>query len=128
MNLILENDNLIDMTELEARNQEYLNYMDKHIHGVIDAFNKYFIPLLNDNTITVGDYSNEDFINAIKKKSESIDNHDLSKYNDLEWYPYRRHFYPTTTELAEDEDKQKIAEEDYEKAWQHHYEQNPHHI
>ena len=127
MELILENNETLD-NELEEMTKKYMDYLDQHINGVINAFKLYFVPLVNNTDISVGDYSNKDFITAIKKKALSIDKHDLSKYNDLEFYPYRRHFDPTTSEENEDEEKKAIAEENYENAWKHHYEHNSHHI
>lgn len=127
MELVLHENEALS-TELEQKTQEYMNYLEKHISGVILAFKKYFLPLINNTEVKVGDYSNQDFILAIKKKALSIDKHDLSKYNDLEFYPYRRHYYPTTSELSEDDEKQRVAEEEYTKAWKHHYEHNMHHI
>ena len=127
MTIILNENNELD-TELENNTKQYMDYLEKHITGVIKAFDIYFKPLLTDTTIAVGDYSNEDFRKAIENKAKSIDKHDLSKYNDLEFYPYRRHYYPTTEEKNEDDDQQRIAEEKYEAAWKHHYEHNSHHI
>ena len=128
MNILLENNAKPDLSELEQMTQKYLDYLEAHISGVVIAFKKYFIPLVNDKTITVGNYSNEDFIKAIKTKALSINNHDLSKYNDLEFYPYRRYYYPTQEEENEDDEKKRIAEEKYEEARKHHYEHNSHHI
>ena len=127
MELLLENNSTMS-TELEENTKQYMDYLEKHISGVKEAFKLYFIPLVNNTDISVGDFSNKDLIDAIKRKALSIDKHDLSKYNDLEFYPYRRHFYPTIDEQNEDEDKQKIADENYENAWKHHYEHNSHHI
>ena len=49
--------------------------------------------------------------------------HDLSKYSPEEFKPYRRWFYPTKHEARK---KAKYASA-FEKAWRHHYENNPHH-
>ena len=127
MNIILEQNEEMD-TELEQKTQEYMDYLDKHINGVIKAYKTYFLPLINNKNISVGDFSNQDLITAIKKAALLVDKHDLSKYNDLEFYPYRRHFYPTTAEKSEDDEKQQLAELKYEEAWKHHYEHNMHHI
>ena len=127
MKLILEQNENIS-TELENNTKQYMEYLEKHITGVVEAFKKYFIPLVDNYKDSLGIYSNHDFILAIKTKALSIDKHDLSKYNDIEFYPYRQHFYPTTEEQnASDEDKQ-IWEEKYEEAWKHHYRNNSHHI
>lgn len=129
MNLVYEQADIVD-TDLEMKIQEYMDYLNNHITGVIDSFKKYFVPLVNrdDLPVTIGKYSKDDFIYAIKKCALTINNHDLSKYNDLEFYPYRRHWHPTIKEENEDEERQQVNEEQYEKAWQHHYEHNNHHI
>lgn len=127
MNIILEQNEEMD-TELEQKTQEYMDYLDKHINGVIKAYKTYFLPLINNKNISVGDFSNQDLITAIKKAALLVDKHDLSKYNDMEFYPYRRHWHPTVKEESEDDDRQQVAEEQYEKAWQHHYEHNNHHV
>lgn len=127
MDLVFEQADTFD-TDMEMKTGQYMDYLEEHIGGVVLAYRKYFYPLINDKTIRVGKYSNEDFINAIKANITSIEKHDLSKYNDLEFYPYRRHFYPTIKE-ENAEQEQKIAwEEEYDKAWQHHYQNNKHHI
>lgn len=126
MDLLLEQDNFD--TELEMKNNEYLEYLDKHISGVIKAFKQYFVPLVNRKDLSVGKYSNDEFVYAIKKAALTIDKHDLSKYNDMEFYPYRRYYYPTIKEKNEDEEFHGIVEDNFEKAFKHHYEHNNHHI
>ena len=127
MKLILESGNNND-TELEKNIQQYMDYLEKHISGVVNAFKNYFLPLIDTYKDPIGNYSNAEFIDAIKTKAFSIDKHDLSKYNDVEFYPYREHFYPTEIEKNKTDEEKAIADEKYEEAWKHHYANNPHHI
>ena len=102
-----------------AKEIEYKNYVDNHIKNVKKAFE-----LLSKLP---------EFYNIIKKyKSGSpqiyvyqlesiIKNHDMSKYYDPEWEAYRRYFYPVN------DDEKKAAENDFNIAWKHHYENNHHH-
>ena len=127
MNIILEqNEEMND--ELEVNNKKYMDYLEKHITGVVEAFKKYFLPLVNSYKEGLSLYTNHEFILAIKTAAISIDKHDLSKYNDIEWYPYRRHYYPTVAEQNCSEEEARVEEESFEKAWKHHYENNMHHI
>lgn len=127
MRLLLENGEGIS-SELEKNTQAYMDYLEKHISGAVKAFKDYFLPLVDTYKDGIGNYGNNEFILAIKNKALSIDKHDLSKYNDIEFYPYRQHFYPTEEEKnASDEEKQ-IIDEKYEEAWKHHYRNNSHHI
>ena len=126
MKMILEQNET--NTELEQNTQKYMDYLEKHITGVVVAFKKYFLPLVDNYKDSLGIYSNSEFILAIKTKALSIDKHDLSKYNDIEFYPYRQHFYPTSEEEAASDEQKKIWDEKYEEAWKHHYRNNPHHI
>ena len=129
MDLIHESTDIVD-TDLELKIKEYMDYLNQHITRVIDEFKKYFVPLVTSDELpaNIGKYTKDDFIYAIKKCALTIDKHDLSKYNDMEFYPYRRHWHPTVKEESEDDDRQQVAEEQYEKAWQHHYEHNNHHV
>ncbi len=128
MDLIREQSEEFD-TELEYKTNEYMKYLDNHINGVITAFKKYFVPLVaKGNLYKVANYSSDEFILAIKKTALRIDKHDLSKYNDLEFYPYRRYYYPTLKESNNTDEDQQTVEENFEKAFKHHYEHNSHHI
>lgn len=127
MKLILEqNDNI--SSELEENIQKYMDYLEKHITGVVISFKKYFLPLVDTYKGDLGNYTNKEFILAIKTKALSIDKHDLSKYNDTEFYPYRQHFYPTKEEESASDEQKQIWDEKYEEAWKHHYKNNAHHI
>lgn len=97
---------------LYKKEQEYNDYLNNHIGKVVESFEdllKYRdkIEYLKDDSI-------------VSKLRETISEHDLSKYSDEEYIPYRKHFYPLN-------DEETLATEEYENAWLHHYSNNPHH-
>ena len=92
------------------RRNEYEQYLTQHIAGVKLAYEKLKDVLLTESDLTVEE------INALDMQ---IEQHDLSKYEDEEFYPYLYHFYPSNAG-ADNED-------DYDKAWNHHQKHNPHH-
>lgn len=95
------------MTELEQKENEYQKYINEHIRNVNLAFEKYKFKLCKALNVSV--YS----------LGENIQKHDLSKFSDEEFNPYRNWFYPC---LNEEKNK-----ESFDKAWEHHYLNNPHH-
>ena len=94
---------------INPRYQEYLNYLDKHISGVVSAWTEILRPaILNDSELN---------------KMIIVNQHDESKYSDEEFYAYLDHFYP--------EDGSEPSEEnspEYDLAWLHHQKVNPHHF
>lgn len=88
------------------RSEEYYQYLDQHISGVKKAFEE-----IKDN-LNLKDFELENLI-------KQIENHDASKYDDCEFYPYLYHFYPSEAE--------KDKKEFYDTAWNHHQKCNPHH-
>lgn len=113
--------------ELPFKYQEYLNYIDEHRKNVVSAFIKEF---LTRDFIIPSDFgiSKEEWDSAIRKVSEDILDHDKSKYEDDEFYAYRRKHNQTTLEKNEtDPDILQKVDEEYEIAWEHHYKHNYHH-
>lgn len=95
------------MSELEMKEQEYMNYIEEHIANVKTVFQKY------------GDrLSQELHINKFELE-RNIYKHDMSKFSDDEFNAYRNYYYPCTDE--------KVNKEEFNKAWEHHYRNNPHH-
>ena len=124
---VIEHDEL-SAEELE-KEKEYINYINDHVSNVIEAFNRIFLPYLdNSNDITTfNTVSYEDLINAIKMKADTIKDHDASKYGNEEFVPYRMHWYPTSVEKSLSNDERKSIEDEYNEAVEHHYKNNPHH-
>lgn len=89
-----------------TKTEEYFQYINEHRQNVSNAWNK-IKPFINR--------SNYDAI--IMEKL--IASHDLSKYSVEEFAPYRQKFFPYENEVCD--------ELKFEKAWQHHKDNNPHH-
>ncbi len=98
----------------EESKKAYERYLQEHIANVAEAW-QYIQAKLNNEPFVVDDYLRLQI-------SDLIDKHDASKYGEEEFDPYRRYFYPT----PDDVDKDRI-QRDYDKAWIHHYTNNPHH-
>lgn len=112
--------------EVINKEKEYLNYIENHVNRVKKAYNDYFVPLLNIDNMDTTNFSFQELKDAIREAEPIIDNHDLSKYSSIEFYPYRMKYYPTNTE-KNDKELMEINKEKYKNAWIHHYKNNPHH-
>lgn len=113
--------------EIEFKYQEYLAYIDEHRKNVVSAFIKEFAT--RDFVIPpeLG-ITQDEWENAIKRVGIDILDHDKSKYEDDEFYAYRRKHHPTSLENNErDENILEKVDNDYEIAWEHHYKHNYHH-
>lgn len=99
---------------IEDSKRAYEEYILQHKQNVKDAWNYLQIEFPNYPFVT------DKYINYYITKL--VDKHDDSKYEDIEFEPYRKFFYPT----AEDTNKD-IIQKEYDKAWVHHYSNNPHH-
>lgn len=115
-----------DSIERNNKEQEYLNYIKSHVAHVIEAFQIYIEPLLNESNICKS-VSDSDLYNAIDKLKEDVEDHDASKYSDEEFPGYRARWYPTAMEQKGDEDYQNKVEEVYQQCWDHHRKNNSHH-
>lgn len=101
-------------TKAEAH-QKYQEYLTGHIGNVQEAL-KLIINITNDSDNPVAKFiqeNKETLINGCK-------DHDKTKYDEVEYYPYLRHFYPTCKE-----DTQRT--EEFEQACRHHIRNNKHH-
>lgn len=98
-------------TCMNPRKDEYYQYLNDHIGGVISSWNTILKPYLKDN-----DYDSE----MIDLAESHIIEHDLSKLEDEEFIPYCNHFYPVDGEFDNDETA-------FDLAWLHHQNVNPHH-
>lgn len=101
---------------LYKKRLEYRDYIDEHILNVKKAWNI---------VKTVCDYILIDELGYISVSCEIIESniimHDRSKYGLEEFEPYRKYFYPISKN-----EKEKCKNE-FDKAWVHHYMNNPHH-
>ena len=96
---------------VKDRSEEYYEYLDQHITGVKKAYEIF----KKEHILTETDFS----IVEIELLDKQIAEHDASKYDDEEFYPYLHHFYPS--EAGADNE---IL---YDRAWNHHQKHNPHH-
>lgn len=98
----------------EESKKAYKQYIDEHKSNVILAWNEVQVKCINQPFVT------DKYINWYI--SSLIKEHDDSKFDVVEFEPYRKYFYPTIY----DTDKEQI-QKDYDEAWVHHYTKNPHH-
>ena len=89
----------------------YTDYIETHRNNIKHSFS-----IMKRKCIDILDQYNID----LSKLESLVDNHDLSKYSDEEFEPYRRKFF------LSDEDEA-VDENEFEKACLHHYEYNKHH-
>ena len=92
------------------RSEEYYKYLENHIDGVKKSYES-----IKDDLLTIVDF-NEHELDELEHK---INNHDASKYDDVEFYPYLHHFYPSKAGA----DNEAL----YDEAWNHHQKCNDHH-
>ena len=92
------------------RIEEYEEYLKNHIENVKKSYDLIEDKLLIDSDLTVEE---------LTQLNHNIENHDKSKYEDVEFYPYLCNFYPSN--------KNKLNQEEYDYAWLHHQHNNPHH-
>lgn len=111
--------------EVAKKEEEYFNRINLHKFLVITAF-KNIVENPASNIVVEG-YPIYQYADRTKV---FVLNHDNSKFKDLEFYPYRAHWNPTTREayLYEiDENFRKETDEAYEAATYHHVTTNKHH-
>lgn len=86
---------------------KYTEYVENHIENVQKAYN-----FLKNNCPEI--FKNLEI--NIDELDKQIKAHDKSKYSPEEFIAYADHFYGS-----------KNNDEEYKKAWEHHYSNNPHH-
>jgi len=100
-----------NMNMIKQKENEYGKYISEHIKNVKKAWNEF-----KEKCSDILEYPAQ-----VELIDSLIENHDMSKYSSYEFDAYRRYFYPIN-------DKEKAeSEEDFNIAWKHHYENNPHH-
>ena len=104
--------------QIVEKEEEYMEYIKDHVNNVHKAFENMY--KIKDKFEDIDRDDISDAIESVKEKG-IINIHDESKYSDEEFDAYRRYFYS-----IDDKEKEE-SEEDFELAWKHHYENNPHH-
>lgn len=93
---------------IEQADKQYHEYLEGHIGNVQEA-----LELLKDLEIPF-------VVDNYEELKEICSKHDASKYEDVEYIPYRKHFYPIN-------DEEKLESEAFEMACRHHIKNNKHH-
>lgn len=124
------NENGLQLVEKE---KEYIAYIEEHVNNVMTAFQSINTKLTNYPNYPIEDaeisfsLTRETVMENLRIVAERVHLHDQSKYSDEEFAAYRRKFHPTTEESTSGEDAEALAIENFNKAWEHHYKNNPHH-
>jgi hypothetical protein len=118
------------------KENEYKDYINEHVGNVKRAYDELFVkkefPILTSSITDdiLVSITPEEMREAIEEVAIDIENHDKSKWGNIEFYAYRRKFHPTDKEKEEMKNNESYAntvKKDFEKAWQHHYTHNNHH-
>lgn len=111
---------------IKLRNK-YRVYIDTHRNNVALAWKNMKSNDICEDTLgkCVEIYNGKidviNLVNLMNTVSANVRSHDQSKYSDMEFEPYRKNFFPV------DEKEKEENVQDFEKALQHHYENNMHH-
>ena len=106
------------MKSIEKQREEYRKYIYNHIKNVNLAWDR-----MKNNNACVEVLKNyfAYYELAIIECNDLIAQHDASKFGMEEFEPYRKHYYPVSSE----EKNNSINE--FNRAWEHHYTNNLHH-
>ena len=108
----------LNLLEIEGKRQEYKDYIEEHRENVKTVWlNILKCPELR-NMVNAGMYGNQTGTVFEHIISQNIDMHDMSKYSEEEFEPYRRHFHSVNEKEKEE------STVDYGIAWQHDKDNN----
>jgi hypothetical protein len=93
----------------------YCDYLEEHLNNVEKAWNIVKSKCKNQT------FSWDDF--RYFSIHDMIQLHDISKFSKAEFIPYVQKFFPVESEVFPEEQ----FPADFDKAWEHHKEHNPHH-
>lgn len=96
--------------DIDAMDKQYTAYLDTHMGNVQKAGQR-FLEQTEGNILFIP--LRDTIINNLKY-------HDMSKYEKLEWVPYRDYFYG-------DDQESKTINDNFDLAWNLHQKRNPHH-
>lgn len=108
--------------KFNPRYDEYLEYLDKHISGVIGCWEDILRPALE--TCDDDEIVSQLDLNRIELQ---IYNHDRSKYSEAEFLGYCNHWYPQDGSEVDHKGDNTDESRAYDYAWSHHQHHNPHH-
>ena len=98
--------------KIKKNTKLYKKYIEEHKRNVMEAFKE-----MKDNHL-IYQLGGDDLLDKLHTR---VLYHDDSKYSEEEFEPYRKNFFPISQQEKEDN------KEDFEKAWQHHWQENSHH-
>ena len=104
-------------SDQKTQETSYKEYIDNHKKNVVETWEE----LKNKKIIydyILKESQNEDIINIL---DNNVKLHDNSKFEEEEWEPYRRFFYPVNKE------EKNSSRKEFHKAWGHHKKVNTHH-
>lgn len=110
---------MIDELAIKQKENEYKEYIDNHRQNVMKAWT--LMKSNNECMDFITKNLNTSLEAVISLVDELVKSHDLSKYKDVEFHPYRKEFYPVTPEEKESN------KSSFDAAWEHHYTNNMHH-
>lgn len=105
--------------------RDYKEYVDRHVSFVQKAFEDYGKDLIRKvvSSRTPRPYEDIDLENVYIKVAQLVQLHDKSKYEAEELDAYAARFNP----YEENTDDATTIRNNFEIAWEHHYNHNPHH-
>lgn len=115
--------------EISYMDSKYYNYIKDHISNVNIAYIK-VRDFLEAERLAFDDseiLSYDEVLKAFFSIVNDVRDHDLSKFGDEEFEPFRIHFYPTNKEKSMDSDIQRMFSLEFDNACKHHYRNNNHH-
>ena len=99
--------------KIKRKEKQYKKYIQHHLKNIQIAYQEEIVN--NPNTYLLIDKE------LLKKLYKRVLTHDKSKYSMEEFNAYRKNFYPINNKEKEENKK------DFEKAWEHHWNNNSHH-
>ena len=110
----------MSIENLNPRYEEYNQYLDNHISGVMRSWTELLKPRMTDWLLSKSKLiTSEGIEKFLWETSKEIDKHDGTKYEDREYYAYLNYFYPSEG-FEKDEEK-------FDRAWLYHQSRNKHH-
>ena len=117
-----------DSLDRIQQEKNYINYLETHISNVKKAYITLFLPLVSKELVfDDAPFSPTEFKNAILAAKSAVRMHDMSKWGDAEFEPYRAHWDPTDEEKNRGQEYQTEVDIAYQNAWVHHFTNNDHH-
>ena len=105
------------MDEIQQKELEYIRYLIRHIAYVQEAYSRLIVPLRGKGIVAD---------KSIEEAGDLVKVHDRTKFDAVEFYPYRKKFFPTSEEKSHP-NWEELVKLEFHDAWEHHHEHNLHH-